>query len=31
MQQVQKHLLKPNYQNYQELYAAYFASKNLYN
>lgn len=31
MQQVQKHLIKPNHKNYQEIDATCFASKNLYN
>ena len=31
MQQVQKHLIKPNHRNYQEIDVTCFASKNLYN
>ena len=31
MQQVQKHLIKPNHRNYQEIDSTCFASKNLYN
>ena len=31
MQQVQKHLIKPNHRHYQEIDVTCFASKNLYN